>query len=91
MDKKIEPSQVSTQLKWNINKAIEFAGDLLEDVNSHNIAGALRAIDAELYDLACEFIQIEKEHRAAGHLTPELQNRRNALYERLWQARRSRP
>lgn len=79
----IKPSDVGKQIKWDIGAAVDFSADLLEDVNDHNLAAALRAVNEEAYDLACEFIQIEKEHMAAGHLTAELMAKRNALYDRL--------
>jgi hypothetical protein len=86
----ITPSQVGKQIKWDIGLATEFAADLLEDVNDHNLAAALRAVSEEEYDIACEFLQIEKEQRAAGHLTTELRAKRNALYDRLAEIARRR-
>jgi hypothetical protein len=87
---KIKPSDVGKQIKWDLGEAVDFSADLLEDVNHHNLAAALRALNEEEYDIACEFIQIEKEHRAAGHLTTELMNKRNALYDRLAEVARRR-
>lgn len=86
MAKQIKPSQIAKQLEWDINGAVDFSADLLEDVNNHNLAAALRAVAAEQYELACEFIQFEKEHRAAGSLTSELYARRNDLLDRLKQS-----
>jgi hypothetical protein len=86
MANKIKPSQISAQVGYDIAAAADFAADLLEDVNDHNMAAALRAVNAGEYDLACEIIQIEKEHLEAGHLTTELRERRDALLDRLRQA-----
>jgi hypothetical protein len=81
--KQITPSQVAMQFDWDINQGMAFAADLLEDMNAHNLAAVLRALDLEQYDIAKEFIDIEKEHRAEGGLSPELMARREALYNRL--------
>lgn len=86
MAKKIKPSDVSVQVDFDIGEATDFAADLLEDVNAHNIAAVLRALNVDEYDLACEFIKIDKEHRAEGHLTTELNQRRNELLDRLRKA-----
>ncbi len=64
----------------------DFAADALEDANDHNIAAALRAVNVQQYELACEFITLEKDHQEAGELTPELRDRREALLARLREA-----
>lgn len=86
MAKKINPEQIAAQFKWDIGEIADFCADVLEDANDHNLAAALRAVNIQEYDLACEFIQIEKEHVAAGHLTTELQERRAKLLDRLQKA-----
>lgn len=86
MARKIKPQQVAAQFGWDINAISDFCADALEDANDHNLAAALRAVNVQEYDLACEFIQIEKEHASAGHLTTELQERRDKLLERLKEA-----
>jgi hypothetical protein len=86
MPKKIEPQAVATQLKWDIGAATDFAANLLEDVNDHNIASALRALNAERYDLAKAFIDLEKDHAEAGELTPELGELRKELLKELEEA-----
>ena len=86
MLKKIKPGDVSAQFKWDIGAIGDFCSDVLEDANDHNVSLALRAVNANEYDLACEFIQLEKEHRAEGHLTEKLSERRQALVARLRKA-----
>jgi|SoiMethySBSTD1v2_1073268.scaffolds.fasta_scaffold6329913_2 hypothetical protein len=83
---KTKPSQIAKQLDYDINAAVDFAANLLEEVNNHNLAAVLGAVSVEQYDLACEFIKIEQAHREAGHLTTELYARRNELYKLLEQA-----
>lgn len=84
--KQITPSQVAMQFDWDINQGRVFAADLLEDMNDHTLAAVLRALDLEQYDIAKEFIDIAKQQREEGGLSPELYQRRNALYEKLRQA-----
>lgn len=86
MPKKITPSEVATALKWDVGDITEFCADTLEDANDHNIAAALRSLNAEQYDLAKEFIDLEKDQAEAGELTPELNQRRTELLERLEEA-----
>ena len=83
---KIKPEAVAAQLKWDIGEATEFCADLLEDSNDHNIAAALRALNAEEYEIAKDFITLEQDQAKAGELTPELNERRTELLERLEEA-----
>ena len=89
MAKKIKPQDVSTQLHHDAVEITEFCADALEDANDHNVAAALRAVNVQRYDLACEFITLEKDHQEAGELTPELNDRRQALLARLREAAQS--
>lgn len=82
----ISPSEVATMLKWDIGDITDFCADTLEDANDHNIAAALRALNVEEYDLAKDFIDLEKAQAAAGELTPELNERRTELLEKLSEA-----
>lgn len=82
----ITPSAVATQLKWDIGDVTEFCADTLEEANDHNIAAALRALNAEEYELAKEFIDLEASQAEAGELTPELSERRKELMEKLDEA-----
>ncbi len=86
MAKKIKPQQVALQLNHEPPAITEFAADMMEDANDHNLAAALRSINAMEYDLACEFIQLEKAQEEAGELTSELRDRRYALLDRLSEA-----
>ena len=86
MSKKITPSEVATALKWDIGAITDFCADALEDANDHNIAAALRALNAEEYELAKEFIDLEAAHAEAGELTPELDEKRKELMEKLDEA-----
>lgn len=81
--KGITPSDVASQENHDIGELTDFCADILEDANDHNIASALRALNAEEYELACEFINLEKDQAAVGELTPELNERRNELLDRL--------
>ena len=83
MAKTIDPSDVAKQCKWDVADLNDFCADVLEDANDHNIAAALRALAKGDHDLAIEFIKLEKEHEAAGELTPALSHRRDELYDRL--------
>jgi hypothetical protein len=83
MAKKIKPSQVAAQCKWDIGELEEFCADALEDANDHNIAAALRAIAYGAYDIAIGFIKLNKDQDAAGELAPELAERRRELSEQL--------
>jgi hypothetical protein len=86
MAKKIEPSDVASQLKWDIGAITDFCANVLEEANDHNVSLALRALNAEDYELAKEFIDLEAAHAEAGELTPELNEKRRELMERLDQA-----
>lgn len=86
MAKKIKPQDVAMQLDWDAPAIADFSADMMEDANDHNLAAALRAINVQEYDLACEFIQLEKDQAAAGELTAELRDRREALLTRLREA-----
>lgn len=86
MPKKIEPSDVASQLKWDIGAITDFCANTLEEANDHNVSLALRALNAEDYELAKEFIDLEADHAEAGELTPELNDRRRALMEKLEEA-----
>ena len=86
MPKKITPSDVATILKWDIGDVTDFCADTLEDANDHNIAAALRALNAEEYDLAKDFIDLEKDQAEAGELTQELSERRKELLDKLAEA-----
>ena len=85
---KIKPKQVAAQFKWDSVEIADFCADALEDANDHNVAGALWALNVQEYDLACEFLHLEKDQNEAGELTPELSDRRAALMERLREARK---
>ena len=86
MPKKLDPSEVATHLKWDIGAITDFCADALEAANDHNIAAALRALNAEEYELAKEFIDLEAAHAEAGELTPELDEKRKELMEKLDEA-----
>jgi hypothetical protein len=83
MAKKIEPSDVAKQYKWDIADITDFCADTLEDANDHNMAAALRAVNYGAYDVAIGFIELNKDQDAAGELTPELSERRKELSEKL--------
>jgi len=83
---KIKPQDVASQLKWDIGAITDFCADVLEDANDHNISLALRALNAEDYELAKEFIDLEAAHAEAGELTPELSEKRNELMQKLEEA-----
>lgn len=86
MPNKITPQDVAAQLKWDIGGITDFCANVLEDANDHNVSMALRALNAEDYELAKEFIDLEADHVEAGELTPELAERRKELADRLDQA-----
>jgi hypothetical protein len=86
MPKKITPSELATSLKWDIGDITDFCADALEEANDHNISAALRALNAEEYELAREFISLEEEQASAGELTPELSTKRDELMARLDEA-----
>ena len=81
--KKIEPQHVAAQLKWDIGAITDFCANVLEDANDHNVSLALHALNAEDYELAKEFIDLEAAHAEAGELTPELSEQRRELMDRL--------
>lgn len=83
MPKKIKPEDVSAQLKWDIGEIADFCADALEDANDHNVAAALRALNYGNYELARDFIKLEEDQAEAGELTPELNERRSGLLDRL--------
>jgi hypothetical protein len=83
---KIKPSDVSSQVDYDIGEAVDFCAQLLEDVNEHNGAYALAALNAGAYDLACEFIKLAEEQDEAGELTKELRSKREMLLEKLEKA-----
>jgi hypothetical protein len=67
----------------DIDEARKFAYKLLQDVNDHSLALALLAIGLGKYDLACEWIQLEKAHQEAGELTPALSKVQIRLLDKL--------
>lgn len=81
--KTVTPDQVSFQVDYDIGAAIEFCADVLEDVNAHNVSYVLAAINAGAYDLAKEFIELEKDQEEAGEFTKDLRERREALLDKL--------
>lgn len=83
MPKKIRPQDVAAQFEWDVADITDFCADVFEDANDHNVALALRALNAEDYELACEFIKLEADHAEAKELTPELRKRREELMDRL--------
>lgn len=83
---KIKPSDVSSQVHYDIGEAVDFCSQLLEDVNEHNGAYALAALNAGAYDLACEFIKFAEEQDEAGELTKELSEKRDELLAKLEKA-----
>ena len=82
----IEPQDVATQLQWDVGAITDFCANVLEEANDHNISLALRALNAEDYELAKEFIDLEAAHAEAGELTPELDEKRKELMEKLDEA-----
>ena len=86
MPKTVLPSTVVRQFRWDIGAITDFCANALEGANDHNIAAALRALNAEDYELAKEFIDLEAQHAEAGELTPELNEKRKELMERLDEA-----
>jgi hypothetical protein len=84
--KDITPSQVAMQLDWDIGAITDFCANVLEDANDHNVSLALRALNAEDYELAKEFIDLEAAHAEAGELTTELSQKRDELMGRLEEA-----
>src|SRR3990167_7855834 len=84
--KKIEPQHVAAQFKCDIGAITDFCASALEEANDHNISLALRALNAEDYELAKEFIDLEAAHVEAGELTPELNEKRRELMEKLDEA-----
>jgi hypothetical protein len=83
MARKIHPSVISAQVDFDIGAAIDFCSDLLEDVNAHNVSYVLAAINAGAYDLAKEFIELERDQEEAGELTKDLRERREDLLNKL--------
>jgi hypothetical protein len=83
---KIQPEDVVRQLKWDIGAITDFCANALEEANDHNISLALRALNADDFELAKEFIDLEAAHAEAGELTPELNERRKELTEKLEEA-----
>lgn len=83
MSKKIEPSDVSKQFKWDTGDVMNFCADALEDVNEHNISAVLRCVYYRAYDIAIEYLKLNQDQDEAGELTPELSDRRRELSERL--------
>lgn len=83
MPKKISPSDISSQVDYDIGEAIDFCGQILEDVNAHNVSYVLDAINRGAYDLAKEFVELEKDQEEAGELTKDLKERRDTLLEKL--------
>ena len=83
MPRKIKPSEISAQVDFNIDGAIDFCADVLEDVNAHNISYVLDAIGRGAYDIAKELIDLEKDQEEAGELTKDLRERREEILVRL--------
>lgn len=83
MSKNIKPSDVSSQVDYNIDEAVDFCAEVLEDVNAHNISYVLDAINRRAYDIAKELIDLEKDQEEAGELTKDLRERREEILGRL--------
>ena len=84
--KGITPRDVASQENHDIGELTDFCASILEEANDHNISLALRALNADGYELAKEFIDLEAAHAEAGELTPELNERRKELMEKLDEA-----
>jgi len=83
---KIKPSDVSRQFKHDPYETLKFCADLLEDINEHNLSGALSALNVNDHDLATEFIKLDKQQADAGELTGPLRHWRNELLDNLKKA-----
>lgn len=85
----IKPSKVAEQINYETVTATDFAADLLEEVNEHNISAALRALLLGNYQLACDFIMLQRELDMAGGMTPKLKALSEALFGHLEYSRRT--
>jgi hypothetical protein len=83
MPKKIKPSDISVQVDYDIDAAMDFCAEVLEDLNAHNISYVLDAINRGAYDIAKDLIDLERDQAEAGSLTTELRDRREAILVRL--------
>lgn len=86
MSKIIKPSQVSMQFEHDPYETLKFCAELLEDINEHNLSGALSALNVNDHDLAAEFVKLDKEQADAGELTGPLRHWRNELMDKLKKA-----
>jgi hypothetical protein len=78
----IKPSNVAAQYKWDLGYITEFAAQMFEDANDHEMAYALWALAAGDVGLACEFLKLSAAVDKAGELTPELREKMNRLMDR---------
>lgn len=83
MPKKLQPSDVSVMVDFDIGAAMDFCSKVMEDVNAHNVSYVLDAINAGAYDIAKDLIDLERDQEEEGSLTQELRERREVLLDRL--------
>lgn len=84
MARKPSVSKISMALDYDPGKVLDFAGDILEDVNDHNLAFAMWSLANGDYALAKDFIQLEEDQEAKGEgLTQEISDRRDQLMLRF--------
>lgn len=83
-----QPLAISKMLGYDLYKARDFCGLVLEDVNDHWVAHTLWSLNMGDVDLACDFIRFEGELSKRGELTRDLRNRRDNLLDRFDEARK---
>ena len=74
-------AKVTKALDYSYDQAREFCGELLEDVNDHSLAFAMRSLAMDEFHLARAFIDLEEAVQQAGELTPELKVKRDELLD----------
>lgn len=78
-----KPESIAKQFDWDVQGLLDFCSNVMEDANDHGTALALTSLVIGDHDLACKFLQVRKEHLAAGGLGGELYERRAALVREL--------
>lgn len=85
----LRPSSIAMALDYDFGAIRDFAGEMLEAANDHDVALALWSINYGDPELACDFIKASAERDKAGYLTTELMDRRAELLKRYTELQRA--
>lgn len=75
--------EIASAEEYGIAEIRDLAAELFEEINDHQLAGAMWAMSWGDYGLAKDFIDLEAKVTKARELTPELRKVADRLWDRL--------